>query len=200
MKCAVHTDVDATGFCRNCGKALCAQCAREVRGALYCEECLARMVVGPSPVVPGVHTGPNPAAACALGFIPGLGAVYNGEYVKGLIHVIIFGGLIALMSSNSLPEGMLGLVIVFFIAFCCYMPIDAYRTARARQLGQPAPGIFVESEGGRPIGAYVLIGLGIFFLLGTLGILNSIFIWRFWPLALVAVGVLLIWKRSRVPS
>lgn len=200
MKCAVHTDVDATGFCRNCGKALCAQCAREVRGALYCEECLAHMVVGPSPAAPGVHTGPNPGAACALGFIPGLGAVYNGEYVKGLIHVIIFGGLIALMSSDSLPGGMLGLVIVFFVAFCCYMPIDAYRTARARQLGQPAPGIFVESEGGRPIGAYVLIGLGIFFLLGTLGILNSIFIWRFWPLALVAVGVLLIWKRSRVPS
>lgn len=200
MKCAVHTDVDATGFCRNCGKALCAQCAREVRGALYCEECLARMVVGPSPAVLGVHTGPNPGAACALGFIPGLGAVYNGEYVKGLIHVIIFGGLIALMSSDSLPGGMLGIVIVFFIAFCCYMPIDAYRTARAKQLGQPAPGIFVESEGGRPIGAYVLIGLGIFFLLGTLGILNSIFIWRFWPLALVAVGVLLIWKRNRVPS
>lgn len=200
MKCAVHTDVDATGFCRNCGKALCAQCAREVRGALYCEECLARMVVGPSPAAPGVHAGPNPAAACALGFIPGLGAVYNGEYVKGLIHVIIFGGLIALMSSDSLPGGMLGLVIVFFIAFCCYMPIDAYRTARAKQLGQPAPGLFVEGEGGRPIGAYVLIGLGIFFLLGTLGIFNSIFIWRFWPLALVAVGVLLIWKRNRVPS
>ncbi|HKV27654.1 MAG TPA: DUF5668 domain-containing protein [Candidatus Acidoferrales bacterium] len=200
MKCAVHTDVDASGFCRNCGKALCAQCAREVRGALYCEECLARIVVGPSPAAPEVSRGPNPGAACALGFIPGLGAVYNGEYVKGLIHVIIFGGLIGIMNSNSISNGMQAMVVVFFIAFCCYMPIDAYRTARARQLGQPAPGLFVEREGGKPVGAYVLIGLGIFFLLGTLDILNSIFIWRFWPLALVAVGVLLIWKRNRVPS
>ena len=48
MKCAVHTDVDATGYCRNCGKALCPQCTREVRGALYCEECLAGMLAAPA--------------------------------------------------------------------------------------------------------------------------------------------------------
>ena len=200
MKCAIHTDVDATGFCRNCGKALCAQCAREVRGALYCEECLSHMVAGPSPVVPGVSGGPNPGVACALGFIPGLGAVYNGEYVKGLIHVVIFGGLIGLMNSNSMSDSMQAMVAVFFAVFCCYMPIEAYRTARARQLGQPAPGIFGETESQRPIGALVLIGLGVFFLLDTLGVLNSVWIWRLWPLALIAVGVLLIWKRTQVPS
>ena len=44
MNCAVHTDVPATGFCRNCGKALCPQCTREVRGALYCEDCLAGLL------------------------------------------------------------------------------------------------------------------------------------------------------------
>ncbi|MHB8675197.1 MAG: B-box zinc finger protein [Candidatus Acidiferrales bacterium] len=200
MKCAVHTDVDATGFCRNCGKALCAQCAREVRGALYCEECLSHMVAGPSPVVPGVSAGPNPAAACALGLVPGLGAVYNGEYVKGLIHVIIFGGLIALMNSDSISSGMQAMIVVFFIAFCCYMPIEAYRTARARQLGQPVPGIFGEGESQRPIGAFVLIGLGILFLLDTMGVLDSLWIGRLWPLVLIAIGVLLIWKRTQVPS
>ena len=31
MKCAVHGEVDATGFCRNCGKAMCAACVRPVR-------------------------------------------------------------------------------------------------------------------------------------------------------------------------
>ncbi|MGB6624538.1 MAG: B-box zinc finger protein, partial [Candidatus Acidiferrales bacterium] len=132
MKCAVHTDIEATGFCRNCGKALCPQCAREVRGALYCEECLSHLVVAPVPAMVPVRTGPNPGTACALGFIPGLGAVYNGEYVKGLIHVVIFGGLIAMMSSDSIPNGTLAIVIVLFVAFCCYMPIEAYRTARAK--------------------------------------------------------------------
>jgi hypothetical protein len=38
MTCAVHADREATGYCRNCGKALCPECTREVRGALYCED------------------------------------------------------------------------------------------------------------------------------------------------------------------
>ena len=41
MKCAVHTEVDATGYCRNCGKPMCPACARPVRDVLYCEDCLA---------------------------------------------------------------------------------------------------------------------------------------------------------------
>ncbi|MGH9780613.1 MAG: LiaI-LiaF-like domain-containing protein, partial [Candidatus Acidiferrales bacterium] len=185
---------------RNCGKPLCAQCAREVRGALYCEECLSRMVTGPSPAVPGVSTGPNPGVAAALGFIPGLGAVYNGEYIKGVIHVVIFGGLIGILNSDTVSGGMEAMVAVFFAAFCCYMPIEAYRTARAKQLGQPTPGFFGEAESRQPIGAFVLIGLGVLFLLDTLGFLSSMWISRLWPLVLVAVGVLLIWKRNRVPS
>ena len=47
MKCAVHPEVDATGYCRNCGKALCTGCSREVRGMIYCESCLADMVSQP---------------------------------------------------------------------------------------------------------------------------------------------------------
>ena len=35
MKCAVHADVEATGYCRNCGKALCPRVhARSSRRAL----------------------------------------------------------------------------------------------------------------------------------------------------------------------
>src|SRR2546427_6088183 len=44
MKCAVHSDVDAVGYCRNCGKAMCSTCVRPVRDVLYCEECLASIV------------------------------------------------------------------------------------------------------------------------------------------------------------
>ena len=197
MNCAVHTDIQATGYCRNCGKALCPQCAREVRGALYCEECLSRLVVGPPPALAAAQAGPNPGVACALGFIPGLGAVYNGEYIKGLIHVVIFGGLIAMMNSDSIPDSTLAIVIVLFVAFCCYMPIEAYRTARAKQLGEKSPSLFAEGEGSRPIGAYVLIVLGILFLLGTFGFLNSVYVWRFWPLALIVLGGFLIWKRAQ---
>ena len=49
MKCAVHGEVDATGFCRNCGKAMCAACVRPVRDVYYCEDCLAQVMGIPAP-------------------------------------------------------------------------------------------------------------------------------------------------------
>lgn len=230
MKCAVHPEVDATGFCRNCGKPLCQQCAREVRGALYCEQCLANMMApqGPAaqfaatpvpPIAPPgyvyapavVEHGPNPGVAVALGWIPGLGAVYNGEYIKGLIHVLIFGAFIAVLSSSdNMPDGVTAMIAVLFAVFVCYMPIEAYRTARARRMGLPAPGFFGETvmpppagtpgEPAAPVrrnytGSIILIVLGVILLLATTGILSSRWVWNFWPLALIAIGVALILKR-----
>src|ERR1700684_2470969 len=118
MTCAVHTDTEATGFCRNCGKPLCAQCTLEVHGPFYCQDCLGALIAAqrpaegpahaalPSASVQNAGSPPNadphsdpvqtaphishPGVALALGFIPGLGAVYNGEYIKALVHVAIF--------------------------------------------------------------------------------------------------------------
>lgn len=232
MKCAVHPEIEATGYCRNCGKPLCPQCAREVRGALYCEQCLANMMApqGPAasfaaaPVPPAAsspyvyatpieHQGPNPGTACALGFIPGLGAVYNGEYIKGLIHVVIFGGLIAIMSnSDNMPDGITAMIAILFAVFYCYMPIEAYRTARAKRMGLPVTGFFGETvappttpagAGSAPVrrnhtGSIILILVGVFLLLATSGVLSSRWMWNFWPLALIAIGVALIFKRRTV--
>ena len=49
MKCAVHSEVDATGYCRNCGKPMCPTCIRPVRDVLYCEDCLATILGHPAP-------------------------------------------------------------------------------------------------------------------------------------------------------
>jgi hypothetical protein len=82
MKCAVHPEVDATGFCRNCGKPLCPECTRDVKGALYCETCVAS-AISAQMATPAVKPDVNPGAAAALGLIPGLGAVYNGHRPRG---------------------------------------------------------------------------------------------------------------------
>src|SRR2546422_7054607 len=113
MNCALHTEVEATGFCRNCGKALCAQCRRDVRGILYCEVCLADMLARPQPVASGV----SPGLAVVLGFIPGLGAVYNGEYMKALIHVVIFAALVTLDSSGRAQpfSGIMTAAFIFYM-------------------------------------------------------------------------------------
>ncbi len=61
----------------------------------------------------------------------------------------------------------------------------------------PRPAVTVDPERGRTIAAYVLIALGLVFLLGNLG-LFWFASWRYvWPLVLVALGVLLLVQRAR---
>ena len=205
MNCANHADTSAVAYCRTCGKALCANCTRPVKGVIYCEDCLgakmegktpapvAGFAPGPTPTAPAGYvaapsatTGPNPALAGILaGFFPfGVGAVYTGQYAKGLAHLIIFGLLIAGASaSDSGHSEMLGVICGLGIAFFyVYQIIDAVRSARAMQMGQPAPDPFglartfsagptgTKTDLSRvPTGAIVLIVIGVFFLLRTAG-------------------------------
>ena len=194
MKCATHVDVDASGFCRNCGKPLCHECARDVRGALYCEDCLASSLAGTA-----VGTAPPPrantAAAAALGLIPGLGAVYNGDYTRALIHVAIWAGLMAVGLTEAFGN-LTPLAWIAFGMFPIYTSLDSYRAAQGRQVA--APGVEgVPAPPTRPVGAFVLIGLGVLALLGNLGLINGDWVNRGWPVILIAIGVWLYVKRSR---
>jgi hypothetical protein len=217
MKCAVHQDVDAVGYCRNCGKALCGTCVRPVRDVFYCEDCLAGAVgMGaplpaaspytpglsaayvPPPAVPPVpppaRLGGSPVVAFILGFFPGLGAVYNGEYNKALIHIVVFAAIIVGLSSdiNAGAATALGLLLAGFIF---YMAFDAMRTAKAKQLGQASVDPLETWSKDRPIGPIILIGLGILFLLNNFSWFPFYRIERFWPLILIAVGVLMFRNR-----
>lgn len=217
MNCAVHADQPATGFCRNCGKPMCPQCAHEVRSALYCEECLGKFLATPSgsagalapgsvegappsglpaPTVPGT---PNPGVAAVLGFIPGLGAVYNGQYLKALIHVLIFGGLIAALSSDLPGTGLNVFLGIALGCFYFYMPIEAHRVARARRMGLAEPGSLVpeSTSAGKPIGAFILIGIGLLFLLANFGLLQAEWFAKAWPAGLIVLGGYLLWIRMR---
>jgi Domain of unknown function (DUF5668)/B-box zinc finger len=202
MKCTVHPDVDATGYCRQCGKPLCPQCARDVRGALYCEECLSSIVFGaPASPPPGARpTTSKPGAALVLGFIPGLGAVYNAEYVKALIHVCIFGGLIAALNSD-IPGSFDPLFAIALACFYFYMPIDAYRVAKARETGEAVPdalGLPITGTDGRvPLGPVILIALGVLLLFANFGLFRWDWFGRFWPLGLIAIGAWILIGRTR---
>ena len=126
MNCANHTDVSAVAYCRTCGKPLCAQCTRDVRGVIYCENCLAaRMENVQPPAMPAAPVysqaavplaaqgGPNPAVAGILaGFFPfGVGAVYTSQYAKGLAHLVIAVLLIVGASEGGLLSVFCGLAI-----------------------------------------------------------------------------------------
>src|SRR5437016_9625437 len=152
MNCANHPNVAAVAFCRTCGKPLCANCTRSVHGVIYCESCLAARLEGVQPNVPPPAAGfvssgpvatpgagPNAGLAGVLaGFFPfGVGAVYCGQYAKGLAHLLIFSGLIwGVSTANDNIAPVLGIAIGFFYI---YQIVDAVRSARAVQMGQPAP-------------------------------------------------------------
>jgi hypothetical protein len=200
MKCTNHPDRAAAGYCRNCGKPLCQECTRDVRGALYCEPCLASLVAMPTSAAPvAERSAPSPGVALGLGFIPGLGAVYNGDYVKALVHVLVFGGLVAAQSSDvsGAFHAFLGIALA---AFYLYMPIDAYHAAKRMQAGDRGeetliPPVFEGHH--RPLGAIILIVLGVFLLFANLGWLKWNWFSRLWPLALVLMGVWLLIERLK---
>jgi len=204
--CANHPGAAASAFCRTCGKPLCEDCKRDVRGVIYCEECIASRLQDTVPPIDPRVAGippkgkglPNPTLAAFLGLIPGVGAFYNGQYQKGIAHVAILVGLGMLA---DIWEGF-GFAIVYFIG---YMVWDAYKTARARITGEPMPDVFglnnvfgMQSITGTstpaspttapPVGAIVLIGLGVLFLMGPI---NRHIMENFWPIVLIALGL---WK------
>jgi hypothetical protein len=217
MNCANHPDIAAMAYCRTCGKPLCANCTRDVKGVIYCENCLAERLQGVQPTVlpPAAGfvssapvttgSGPNPAVAGILaGFFPfGVGAVYCGQYAKGLAHLVTFTMLVwgETVVDNAGLNTILGLGIAFFYV---YQIIDSVRTAKAVQMGQPAPdplGLGQAFGAGEkvdtskvPTAAIVLIGLGTLFLLQTVGIFQFDAD-RLWPVFLIGLGFWLLARR-----
>jgi TM2 domain-containing membrane protein YozV len=289
-----------TNYCQNCGKPLTAPEVRTVGGMIYCEPCLAQRLGIPHPAgqtVPGqppvagapyVPVRNSPVLAALLGTIPGVGAMYNGQVAKGLLHVVIF---VALVSATD-HFGPFGLLVAGWVF---YQVFDAYQTAHALQRGlpppdplglnqiaarfgfpgaaglpsqqppyaaappvdpyapvppvppvapeqpypyvppsyvppgfgqagyPPPPGFVPPSyppqpgyvpppvadfapgpnppaggppQNSLPTGAFVLVGLGVFFLLGTAGVLSTHWLSRGWPLILIALGIFIFFRNS----
>ena len=133
MDCVNHSGVNATAYCQNCGKALCEACARRMEGGqVMCESCLTAWQNMQHAFVPPPVGAPNPVVAAVLGLIPGVGAMYNGQFFKGLIHVVIF----ALLVNMSSHFGIFG---IFIGAWVIYQAFEAYHTAVARRDGLPLP-------------------------------------------------------------
>ena len=90
----------------------------------------------------------EPALAALLGFIPGVGAMYNGQYAKGIVHLMVFAVLVSLAHDGGISE-MFGLFVAGWIF---YMVIEAHHTARARRDGTPLPNPFGLNDLGERMG------------------------------------------------
>src|ERR1700677_3079620 len=149
MNCQNHPDVPAAAYCQSCGKPLCTACMRSVGGSVFCEPCLAARLSsapgGPIPIAPISGTHAHPVLAGLLGFIPGVGAMYNGQFVKALAHVLIFAVFVSL-ADKSVVFGLLVAAWIFYQVF------DAAQTAKARRDGLPLPNPFGLNDLGTKLG------------------------------------------------
>ncbi len=204
MNCLNHPETAATAFCRSCGKALCNACRYDAYGTVYCAE----HAPAPASVPPPPAAGPippaypradvNPGLALFLGFIPGVGAIYNGQYAKGLVHAVIFGVLISVLNASPDPlQVVFGILIPVWVF---YMAFEAYHTARKRVAGEPVDeySSIINLRGhpsNAPVAGVVLVVLGILLLLHTLHIFDFEYVTRYWPVLLIAAGVYLLYTR-----
>jgi len=197
MNCQKHPDVAAVAFCRTCGRPLCQACQHTVQGTIVCEEHAPQPVVTPTAAPPVSPI--SPGLAFALGLIPGVGAIYNGQYAKGVVHVVVFGLLISLVSSGAVSG--LEVLFSFLIAiWYFYMPFEAFHTASRRLSGLPVDefsSIMPLKTGrrGLPIGPVVLMALGGLFLLHTLDVLQFRQIAKYWPVVLIVLGAYMLYCR-----
>ena len=220
MNCQNHPDIPATAFCRACGKPVCDQCRRDAWGTVYCAEHApaptpppqsAAEPVGAAPPPPPftppaggpppsgyAYSDVSPGLAFFLGMIPGVGAIYNGQYAKGLLHAIFWGVLMSVANSRA-ARGLDALFVMCVIAWWAYMAFEAYHTARKRRLGEPVDEyssiLNLRGRHNIPIVAIGLILMGILLLLHTLNLLDFEYVARYWPVLLIAAGVYLLFGR-----
>ncbi len=224
MNCFNHSETPAVAYCRTCGKALCAECKRTAQGTIFCDEHApaeanasaayardlrqqivddANAAAQPKPAAyppPSSAVGDvSPGLACLLGFIPGVGAIYNGQYAKGLVHAIVFGLLVSITSSGTAGdlEPLFGILIGVWVM---YMALEAYHTARKRRAGEPVDEFSSILDvhgrrGGFPIGAITLIALGVLLLLSTTDVIQLRYLLRYWPVLLILAGAYMLYVR-----
>ena len=154
----------------------------------------------PYPVAGPRKGGPSPALALVLGLIPGVGAIYNGQYAKGLIHAVVFGILVSLLDRNHHASGMEPLLGILLSAWIFYMAFEAYHTAKARRDGT-APHEFSQlvqmdrASGRFPVAALVLIGIGGLLLLDTTNLISIDRLFHLWPVGLILIGAYMLYER-----
>jgi TM2 domain-containing membrane protein YozV len=142
---------ERVGFCQDCGTPLTKETLRSVGSGVFCEPCLHARVGAPAPgaaayPVPPIAGQPHPWLAGLLGLIPGVGAMYNGQYAKGIVHLIVFAVL------QSLNEHVSGIFGLFVAGWVFYQIFEAYATAKARLEGLPLPNPFGFNDIGERMG------------------------------------------------
>lgn len=204
MNCGFHPDQRSVVSCQACRRQLCGACDHRIKGIPYCQECIVAGIellrYQSSVARPGPIPTANPRRSILIAFIfslfPGLGAIYNGQNVKALLHFMLIAGLWTL--GDIFTESLEAIFFFSGLGVYLFSIIDACRAAR-----QSATGFDLTADDERVRNRLRekthLAGLGLI-LIGMMIVVNTInpaFLNRFWPVLLIAIGTLLLHFRRR---
>ena len=192
--------------CSRCSRPLCPACDHRIRGFPYCQDCIVAGVevlqqqqARPAGVPQAVRRKTSAFVALLLSFIvPGLGAAYNGQTSKALVHFTIFASFFQMA---TVTDGTLFFVLGI-IGTWLFAAVDAVRTAQLIRSGlapEAEQDAIARRLYGNPLAwAVTMISLGTVFLLHT--IFNvRLPVREFLPVVLVLLGAYMLfdWARSR---
>jgi len=199
MYCGYHAKNPAMVQCNQCARWLCPACDHRVRGFPFCQDCivagveLLRHHATPSHIV---RRKSSPFVATLLSFVPGLGAAYNGQTSKAIVHFAIFASFFQMA---VLTQGVLFFVLGV-LGTWLFAAIDACRTAQLMRAGlspDAEEDVIARRLYGNPFAwGTTLIIIGTLFLLHTLlGV--QLPIKELLPVALVALGAYMLFDYLR---
>lgn len=201
MYCSYHSSSVARVQCASCSRSLCPACDHRIKGYPYCQDCILRGVEGLSAYRyqrPGTRS--RALLATMLALVPGMGAVYNRQNVKAVVHFLAVVGLFQLTKIGIAP-GLFALA-----GFVCYIYsiIDANRTAHLIGQGESAAAdeerfkkLLIRRA---PALGVIFIVAGILFVINIVSQVALLAIAKLFPVLLILLGGYLLtkyFKRSR---
>jgi len=177
MNCAYHSKNPAVVECNRCTRALCSACDHRIRGFPYCQDCIVAGVEilqqhSISNVLPVLRRNNSPLIATLLSFVPGLGAAYNGQTSKAIVHFSIFASFFQMAIVTDSVEYGLPLFVMGFFGTWLFSAVDAYRTAQLLRAGL-APDAEQDVIARRLYGSPLAWGITLV-VLGTIFLIHSI--------------------------
>ena len=201
LYCSYHPKNASVVQCNQCARQLCSACDHRIRGFPFCQDCIVAGVemlrqTAQSPVSEANYRKSSPFIATLLSFVPGLGAAYNGQTAKAIVHFAIFASFFQMaVLTQGVPFFILGIFGTWLFA-----AVDACRTAQLLRSGLSADteeDVITRRLYGNPFAwGITLIIIGTLFLLHTL--LGVQFpVRQFLPVALVALGAYMLFDYLR---
>jgi hypothetical protein len=201
LYCAYHPKNPGVVQCNQCARQLCTACDHRIKGFPFCQDCIVAGVellrqeqqANGSPIT---FRRSSPFVATLLSFVPGLGAAYNGQTAKAIVHFAIFASFFQMaVLTQGLQFFVLGVLGTWLFA-----AVDACRTAQLIRAGltpDTEEDVIARRLYGNPFAwGVTLVIVGTLFLLHTLlGI--QLPVRQLLPVALVGLGLYMLFDYLR---